>query len=66
MSGHVMTKGRTEYQIRVFGRLIVIYVEVELGAGTGDDHLDAVEQLIAEADGMCSLTPVPCLDVFLC
>ena len=50
----------------MFGRLIVIYVEVELGAGTGDEHLDAVEQLIAEADGMCSLTPVPCLDVFLC
>jgi len=66
MPGCIATKGRIEYQFRVFGRLTVVYIEVKLEVGTGDEHLNAVAQLIAEADGLYSpLIPVPCLDVFL-
>lgn len=52
MPGRIATKGRIEYQFRVFGGLTVVYVEVKLEVGTGGEHLDAVAQLIAEADGM--------------
>jgi hypothetical protein len=48
MPGRIATKGR---QFRVFGGLTVVYIEVKLEVGTGDEHLNAVAQLIAEADG---------------
>jgi len=59
------TKGRIEYQFRVFEGLTVIYIEVKLEVGTGDEHLNAVAQLIAEADGLYPLIQEPHLDVFL-
>lgn len=46
------TKGRIEYQLRVFEGLSVVYIEVKLEVGTGEEHLNAVAQLIAEADGL--------------
>jgi len=52
MPGRITTKGHVEYQFRVFGGLTVVYIEIKLEVGTGDEHLDAVAQLIAEADGM--------------
>jgi hypothetical protein len=48
----ITTKSRIEYQFRVFGGFTIVYVEAKLEVGTGAEHLDAVAQLIAEADGM--------------
>ena len=49
----ITTKGHIEYQLRVFeGGLSVVYIEVKLQDGTGEEHLNAVAQLIAEADGL--------------
>ena len=49
MPGCITTKGRIEcHHLRVFGRLSVVYIEVE----TEEEHLNAVAQLIAEADGL--------------
>ena len=52
MPGCIATKDRIEYQFRVFVGLSVVYIEVKLEGGTGGEHLNAVAQLIAEADGL--------------
>ena len=52
MPGRITTKGHIEYQLRVFEVLSVVYIEVKLEVGTGEEHLNAVAQLIAEADGL--------------
>jgi hypothetical protein len=57
----ITTKGPAALntKFKVFGRLTVIFIEVKLEGGTGDECLDAIVQLIAEADGMYPLlTPV--------
>lgn len=47
------TKGLIEYQFKVFEGITVIYVVVEFKLeGTAEEHLEAVAQLIAEAEGM--------------
>ena len=49
----ITTKGHIEYQLRVFeGGLSVVYIEVKLQDRTGEEHLNAVAQLIAEADDL--------------
>ena len=52
MPGRITTKGSIEYQLRVFEGLSVVYIEVKLEVGTGEEHINAVAQLIAEADGL--------------
>ena len=52
MPACITTKGRIEYQLRVFEGLSVVYIEVKLEVGTGEEHLNAVAQLIAEVDGL--------------
>ena len=55
MLGCIGAKGRMEYQFSVFGRLSVVYMDVELHSEVGasrDEYLNAVVQLIAKADGM--------------
>ena len=66
MPGRIATKDRIKYQFRVFGAPIIVYIEVRLEVGTGDEQLNAVTQLIAEADGVyvSPLTPVTCLDIY--
>ncbi|KAF8810498.1 hypothetical protein BYT27DRAFT_7091765, partial [Phlegmacium glaucopus] len=46
------TKGHIKYQFRVFEALTVIYIEVKLDIGKGDEYLNPVVQLIAKADGL--------------
>ena len=52
MPACITTKGRIEYQLRVFEGLSVVYIEVKLEVGTGEEHLNAGAQLIAEVDGL--------------
>jgi len=33
MPGRITTKGRVEYQFRVFGGLTVVYIEIEIKLG---------------------------------
>jgi hypothetical protein len=67
MPGRITTKGRIEYQFRVFGGLTVLFFETKLEVGKGREYLDAVAQLIAEAEGMhclsLSLLSVLCPDI---
>lgn len=51
MPGRLATAGRIEYQYKAFGDLTVLCIEVKVGMDTSDQYLDAVAQLIAEADG---------------
>lgn len=41
-----------ECQFRVLGAVTIIYIHVKLELGTHDEHLNAVAQLIGEANGM--------------
>ena len=50
MPGRITTQGHID-QFRVFGGLAVVYIEVKQ-VGSCDERLNAVAQLIAEADGM--------------
>ena len=52
MPGRTATRGRSVCQFKVFGVLTVVYVEFKLEIGSRDERLNAVAQLIAEADGM--------------
>ena len=58
MPGRIATKGSIEYQLRVFERVSVVYIEVKLQVGTAEEHLNAVAQLIAESHGLYRKGPV--------
>lgn len=51
MPGLVTTGGWVEYQFRVCGALTILFIEVKLQTGSGDERLNAIGQVIAEADG---------------
>lgn len=57
MPGRLTTKGRIEYQFKVCGALTVLFVEVKYKLASGTDRLNAVAQVIAEADGIYTLPP---------
>lgn len=52
IEGRITTKGRIEYLFMAFGSLAMLFIEVKYRLNTGDEFLDAVAQVIAEADGM--------------
>lgn len=52
MPGRMSTEGGIEYQCQVFGALTVLFTEVKLKIGSQTERLNAVEQVIAEVDGM--------------
>ncbi|KAL0632801.1 hypothetical protein Q9L58_008317 [Maublancomyces gigas] len=54
MPGRMSTRGRIEYQFKVCGALTILFIEVKLQIGSGDERLNAIAQLIAEADA-CDL-----------
>lgn len=56
MQGRITTKGRVEYQFKVCGALTILFVEVKMQLDGDDDQLNAIAQVIAEAD---SIFPVP-------
>lgn len=58
MQGCIATKGRVEYQFKVCGALTILFLEVKLQLGSNADQLNAIAQVIAEADG---IFPVPSL-----
>lgn len=65
MPGHNATRGRIEYQFKVFGGLTFVFIEVKLEVGSAEEHLNAVAQVIAESDGTISfLTQSSHLDIF--
>lgn len=52
MTGRLATKGCVEYQFKVCGALTIVFIEVNLSLGTSTKRLNAVAQVIAEADGI--------------
>ena len=53
--GRITTKGRIEYQFKIYGAQTVVFVEVKLNIGSVEERLDAIAQVIAECDGQASL-----------
>ena len=51
MPGRIATKGRIEYYFIVVGCLTVLFIEVKLSIGSSTERMNAVAQVIAEADG---------------
>jgi hypothetical protein len=51
------TKGRIEYQFKVYGGITVLFIEVKLAIGSATERLDCYAQVIAECDGMF-ITPL--------
>lgn len=51
MQGGVTTRGRIEHQFMVFGAIAVVFIEVKKGLLSGQNRLDQVAQVMAEADG---------------
>lgn len=66
MPGCMSTRGRIEYQFKVCGALTILFMEVELRIGSGDERLNSVAQVIAEVDGMSTslLFPLPLTNFF--
>ena len=51
------TKGRIEYQFKVYGGVTVLFIEVKQRVGGANERLDCYAQVIAECDGMF-ITPL--------
>ena len=51
MPGRIATQGRIEYHFKVIGGLTVLFVEVKLFIGSDAERMNAIAQVIAEADG---------------
>lgn len=62
MQGRMATRGRVEYQFKVCGALTILFIEVKLQIGSGEERLNAIGQVIAEADGphLSLFLPVLC------
>lgn len=54
MPGRMATPGRIEYQFKVCGALTILFIQVKLQIGSDEERLNAIGQVIAEADGMRS------------
>lgn len=66
MPERMSTRGRIEYQFKVCGALTIVFMEIELRIGSGDERLNLIAQVIAEADGMSTslLFPLPLTNLF--
>lgn len=54
MDGRITTRSKIEYHFKVFGTLVVVFVEAKLKIGSDEDRLNAIAQVIAECDGLAS------------
>ena len=52
LEGKIASKGRMEYQFKVFGGITVLFIEVKLNIGSLSERLDYIAQVIAEANSM--------------
>lgn len=50
--GHIATKGKVEYQFKVFGGITIVFIEIKLPTGTQTERLNAVAQVMAECEVM--------------
>lgn len=58
IQGRITTKGLVKYQFKVCGALTILFVEAKLRLGSYDGRLNAIAQVVAEADG---ISPPPLL-----
>lgn len=52
IEGRLTSHGRIEYLFLAFGGIILLFIEVKYNLPDGKQYLDAVAQVIAEADDM--------------
>lgn len=52
LEGRITTRGRIEYQFKMYGGVTIVFIEVKLEVGGLIDHLNCVGQVIAECDGI--------------
>ena len=52
LEGRLTTKGRIEYQFKIYGGITVVFIEAKLNIGSLTERLDCFAQVIAECDGM--------------
>ena len=52
LEGRITTRGRIEYQFKMYGGVTIILIEVKLEIGGFTEHLNCVGQVIAECDGI--------------
>jgi hypothetical protein len=48
--GRMTIRERIEYQFSVFGRVLVLVIEMKIILGAFDERLDAIAPVIAECD----------------
>lgn len=51
IKGRPTSRGRIEYLFQAFGGIALPFIEVKHNLAGGEEYLDAVTQVIAEADG---------------
>ena len=61
LEGKITTKGRIEYQFKMYGGVTVIFIEVKLSIGNITERLNCYAQVIAECDGEFRITLVKIL-----
>lgn len=52
IQGRITTKGLVEYQFKDCGALTILFIEAKLRLGSYDERLNAIAQVVAEADGI--------------
>ncbi|RFU32625.1 hypothetical protein B7463_g3726, partial [Scytalidium lignicola] len=50
IEGKITTKGRIEYQFKMYGGITIVFIEVKQKSGTNFELLDFIAQVIAECD----------------
>jgi hypothetical protein len=51
LEGKMSTKGRFEYQFKIYGGITTVFIEVKLNVGGLAERLNCYAQVIAECDG---------------
>jgi hypothetical protein len=51
LEGKMSTKGRIEYQFKIYGGITIVFIEVKLDIGGLAERLNCYAQVIAECDG---------------
>jgi hypothetical protein len=62
LEGKIITKGRIEYQFKIYGGVTVVFIEVKLDTGSLTERLNCYAQVIAECDGEFRIILVKTLD----
>ena len=51
LEGQITTKGRIEYQFKIYGGITVVFIEVKPNVGNMTERLNCYTQVIAECNG---------------